>query len=522
MLVSRNKKLLWVSGGIIAGCVLVLAALLAWPLPDMPRQGVAGDFLISNVAVVDVEAGVLRRHQDVVILDGMIALVGSVEATSVQESLITVDGTGKYLMPGLWDMHTHSLKISPQYHHPLFIANGVTGVREMAGCMSEPDSFLACHDDLERWNSALRDKSGLSPRYVIESSAQINGGDNVPDGMPDFFRARNADEARELVAFYADAGADSVKTYSNLTSAAYRALADAARQHEMMLAGHRPLRVSLEEVLQAGQDSIEHPRLFLFECYKGAAAYRALPDPLGAYNTNMRALFVDGHDAERCAMLMDAMAESDTWWTPTLQVLKMSAFAGDRNFREDPRRKYIPYVFEAAMWTPDADRAAENAIDESGRNVDADFYRMARQHVGQAHKAGVKILAGTDAGDTYVFPGFSIHDELVELVSAGLTPADALQSATINAAVFSGNENEFGSIGVGKVADVILLNADPLADIRNTQRIEGLFFNGQYLDRAALDQLLEFAEQQAGSIRANLHLLWGAANSPIVRMQLAD
>jgi imidazolonepropionase-like amidohydrolase len=517
-----RRKLLRAIAGFTGGLVLLLAALLMWPLPEIPMQGVAGDFLIRNVTVVDVEAGVLREKQNVVVIDGRIASVGTAKPAQAQASLVAIDGTGRYLMPGLWDMHIHSLKISSQYIHPLFIANGVTGVREMWGCMSEPDSFIACLDDLERWNEALRDKSGLSPRYVLQSSFQINGGEGVPDGMPDFFRARNAQEARELVAYYAEAGVDSLKTYSDLSAAAYHALADGAREHGIMLAGHRPVRVSLEEMLAAGQDSVEHPRLFLFECYEKAAAYRALPDPLGAYNTEMRADFIDRQDAERCASLIDAMAESDTWWTPTLQVLRMSALAADRGFRDDPRRKYIPYLLKAAMWMPDADRAAANSTDESGRNVDAAMYRMALQHVGQAHMVGVKILAGTDAGDTYVFPGFSIHDELVELVSAGLTPADALRSATVDAALFSGQENDFGSIDTGKVADMILLNADPLADIHNTRNIAGLFFNGQYFDRAALNQLLEFAGRQARSIRTNLHLLWDAVNSPIMRVQLAD
>ncbi len=132
------------------------------------------------------------------------------------------------------------------------------------------------------------------------------------------------------------------------------------------------------------------------------------------------------------------------------------------------------------------------------------------------------MLAGTDAGDTYVFPGFAIHDELLELVSAGLTPADALRSATIDAARFSGRHDEFGSIEAGKMADMLLLDENPLEDIRNTRRIAGLFFDGQYFDRPALDRLLTFAERQAGSVRVNLRLLWQAVNSPIMRAQLAD
>jgi hypothetical protein len=188
---------------------------------------------------------------------------------------------------------------------------------------------------------------------------------------------------------------------------------------------------------------------------------------VAAYTTDMRARFIDEHDPVRCAELMAAMAASDTWWTPTLQVLRMSALAGNREFREDPRRRYIPFIFWAGLWQPDADRAVADARHASGRDVHAELYRLAMDNVRQAHNAGVRIVAG-------------------------------------------------------KVADMILLNANPLTDIRSTGKIAGLFFNGQYLDRAALDELLAFAEDQAGSLRTNLQLLWGALRSPVVWAQAAD
>jgi imidazolonepropionase-like amidohydrolase len=174
------------------------------------------------------------------------------------------------------------------------------------------------------------------------------------------------------------------------------------------------------------------------------------------------------------------------------------------------------------MWEPDADRMASSGTDASGRNIRKEMYHLARQHVGQAHASGAKILSGTDVFDTYVFPGFSIHDELVELVAAGLAPAAALRTATIDAAVFSGVEASYGSIAVGKTSDMLLLNANPLLDISNTRQIDGLFFNGFYFDRKSLDRLLDFAEQQAGSARANLHILWDAVRSPLLRLQFAD
>lgn len=516
------KKLLLAGAAVVASLLLLAAGLLVWPLPETPRTGVEGHFLIRNVAVVDVETGTIWRGRDVVLRDGRIASVGPAEPPRPNDSLITIDGTGKYLMPGLWDMHTHSLRLSPQYMHPLFIANGVTGVRDMSGCMSEPDSFFACIDDRNGWNEATRDRSGLSPRYVLQSSFQINGGNEVPDGYPEFFKARNAEEVRRLVAFYRQSGADFLKTYSELSPDAYRTLADEARKQGLTLAGHRPLGVSLEDMLAAGQHSVEHPRLFLQECHTGAARIRALPDPLAAYDAELGWRLIDEHDRERCADLMGSMAGSDTWWTPTLQVLQMGALAGDEAFRADARLRYVPFLFKKFMWMPDADRAAGQPADASGRELYATQYQMALGHVDEAHSAGVKILLGTDAGDTYVFPGFGVHDELVELVRAGLSPAEAIRSGTLDAAIFSGMEDDFGSIAIGKAGDLILLDANPLEDVRNTQRIAGLFFNGQFFDRSALDELLRFAERQAGSGRTNLHLLWDALNSPLLRVQAAD
>lgn len=516
------RKLLTILTGLAASLAVVLAALLNSPLPEMPRPGLTGEFLVRNVAVVDVVNDRIVLGRDVVVRNGRVASIGASLPASGNRGLVVVDGTGKFLIPGLWDMHVHSLKIAPQYTHPLSIANGITGVREMWGCASVPDSFVACGEEIERWRAGLRDHRHLAPRYIMRSSYAINGEQGVPAAAPAFFKARNADEARALVAHHAAEGVDLLKTYTNLSVAAYDALAAEASQQGLLFAGHVPVRVPLEKVLAAGQHSVEHPRIFLFDCFRGAADFRALPDPMAAYTTDMRARFIDEHDPVRCAERMAAMAASNTWWTPTLQVLRMSALAGNPEFREDPRQRYIPFIFSAGLWRWDADHAAAQAAHASGRDVHAEFYQLALDNVRQAHDAGVRIVAGTDAGDTYIFPGFAIHDELAELVRAGLTPTDALRSATIDAASFSGNARDYGSIEAGKVADMILLDADPLIDIANTRKIAGLFFNGQYLDRAALDELLSFAEDQAGSLRTNLQLLWGALRSPVVRAQAAD
>jgi imidazolonepropionase-like amidohydrolase len=200
----------------------------------------------------------------------------------------------------------------------------------------------------------------------------------------------------------------------------------------------------------------------------------------------------------------------------------MSARAHNRAFREDPRLKYIPFILNEGMWKGDLNRSAKRATDENGRNIDAEMYQLAKSNLLQAHDSGVKLLAGTDAGDTHVFPGFSIHQELEEYVAAGISPEDTLKIATIEAARFSNLAGNYGSIEVGKVADILLLRANPYTDIRNTQKIEGLFLGERYFDRSALDNILDFAERQAGSVRLNLRYLWDALSSPLMRVQLID
>jgi hypothetical protein len=508
--------------GVAVALAVLVAGALAWPMPDMPRPGVSGDFVVRNVAIVDVVGGRILPGRDVVIRAGRIASIATSDGRNRHAGLVSVDGSGKFLAPGLWDMHVHSLKVSPQYTHPLSIANGVTGVREMWGCAGLPDSFVACGEDIARWRAGVRDGSRLAPRYLQRSSFAINGPRGVPADAPPFFRAATAGEAHALVAHHAADGVDLLKTYTELSPAAYAALAAEARTRGVAFGGHLPVRVPLQQALVAGQASIEHPRLFLLECYRDAAAFRALPEPMRAYDNALRARLIDDHDRAHCARQMAAMAQSRTWWTPTLQVLRMGARAGDAGFRNDPRLRYVPFVLWAGLWGPDADAAARQAAAMPGRDVAGELYALAMRNVGEAHAAGVGILAGTDAGDTYVFPGFGMHDELGELVRSGLSPVDALRSATIRAAQFSGMARDFGSVEVGKAADLLLLEADPLADIGNTRKIAGLFFNGRYLDRAALDLLLDHAQRQAGSLRMNLQLVSGALRSPVIRAQAAD
>ncbi len=507
--------------GLLAS-IVALTIALSLPLPEPPLAFTSGPIALTGVTIIDVEQGEALANQTVVMRDGFIERVGPADQVRVLADVRAVDARGQYLIPGLWDMHTHSIKRSPQFHHALYIAHGVTGVRDMSGCLSDDDAYWACPEDRRRWTNQAVLGERVSPRYVLQSSYQTNGGNEVPEGFADFFRLREPADADELVAFYRAQGVDFIKTYSELTSPQYSWIAQSAREQGLAIAGHRPLRVSLAEALAAGQRSFEHGRLFLFECFDGAEAFRNAPDPIAAYDATLRQRLVDERNDEVCAAQMQSMARAGAWWVPTLTTLKMPVTARTSGAESDPRLVTVPWLRRKVMWGPDARHAAREPLLSDGRDIPAELFDRASRDVALAHAAGVRVLAGTDTTDTLVFTGSSLHDELQMMVDAGLAPIEALRSATSHAAEFVGVQSVHGSIAPGKVADLVLLDGDPLADIANTRRIAGVFFGGRYYDDGGLLALQEFVGEQAGGLRANLRLLWDLLASPLMRPQLVD
>lgn len=501
---------------------VALCALLFWPLSNAPTLGKFGQYAIVGVNVVNVSDGTINANRTVLIEHGKIANIIPSDARFSLAAYQRIPAKNKFLIPGLWDMHTHSYALSPQVHHPLYMANGVTSVRDMSGCMDKKDSYWACPANRLQWTKESLQGNRVAPRYILQSSYQTNGGNEVPADFPDYFRLETAQHAQELVEYYASAGVDFVKTYSELSPQQYASLARAVSDSELYLAGHKPISVSLTQAIASQQRSIEHGRLFLFECYAFIDQFRKLDNPIRHYNSQLMWRMLNNQDEATCHSLMQQMAASDTWWVPTLSTLKMSALSREPEFREDPRLDEIPFILKSLIWFPDANRAASSANDETGRFVHQAFYQRAQQLVSAASTSGVKLLAGSDASDTYVFIGSGLHDELENLARAGLSPLHALQAATISAAQFSGMEDQLGSIEIGKLADLVLLDADPLHDISNVRDIAGVMLNGHYYDKAALYELKEFAKAQAGKITLNVQYLWSMLASPLMRQQLAD
>lgn len=403
-----------------------------------------------------------------------------------------VDGAGAWLIPGLWDMHVH-LRGSGQpawtgtdWLMPLFLAHGVTGVREMASDCDGPEEGPVCIEELLGWRARIEAGELLGPRLVALSSFPLN---------PPWDYRVTEEQARQVVAALDERGVENLKIYHRLAPEALAWILDEAGRRGMDAWGHVPLRMSVAEAAAAGLRSVEHARDFLIDCYPGTAAFRAsalAPDPPVDEIRRM----VREHEPARCEETFRALVRHDTAYVPTHLTRRMEAFAGDSAFRADPRARFVPALYLGA-WAEDADRVVARDPTPAGRAAYRAFYEKGLELTGAAHRAGVRVLLGTDAGDSFSFPGSGAHDELEELVAAGLSPAEALRAATLGPAEFLGLDARHGTVEPGRRADLVLLEGDPLADIGNARRIRAVVFGGELLDRDRLDGLLRQAEAAA-------------------------
>ncbi|MGE0555534.1 MAG: amidohydrolase family protein [Gemmatimonadales bacterium] len=451
---------------------LALAALLFQTAAPPPVA-------ITDVAVVVPELDTILPGRTVLIENGRIRSIAP--AAPAPTGARRIDGRGRFLIPGLWDMHVHVRHPSaPEVLFPQFVANGVTGVRDMASaCDHEPREGEACAAELQQWARRIDAGELVGPRLLALASFPLN---------PPWNRAVTETEVRGVVRTMKERGLDYIKVYYRLTPEAFGWVMDEAKAVGIAVGGHIPIRMSAAEASNAGLRSLEHARDFMFDCFPGSAEFRRTTRTQNPSPDVMRAM-VEEHDPALCDRLFATMTKNQTWYVPTLVTRRMDAFADDSAFRDDPRQRFIPAAAWRA-WNQDADRMVALDSTPAGREMVRRFYRMSAALVVKARAAGVPVVVGTDAGDSFVFPGSSVQDELGELVKAGLTPAEALSAATSISARFLGREADYGSVAPGKVADLVLLRADPLADVANVGAIEGVIFGGRYYDRSELDAML--------------------------------
>ena len=427
---------------------LLLIILLPTLLTAQVNRALPSSSLVFNhVTVIDMTGARPKPDMAVVIQGNRITAIGKSARTRFPKNARVIDATGKFLIPGLWDMHVHlgDEDFDKSSYLRLFIANGVTGVRIMEGA-----------PEYQLWRKEIDGGTLLGPRLVI-ASRMIGFGDlsNVSEAS-----------AREEVRKAKQEGADFIKVHDNVLRRSYFALIDEAGRLNMPVEGHVPTSITAEEASNAGQKSIEHST--------------GLDDAKS--------------DSSKAEALIAVFKRNRTWLCPTLIMRSNYASLDDVSFADDPRLKYVKPSWKDRWLRMTKDAVNTPPGEWSKRR---EIIRKEKALVGKMQEAGVGILAGTDDANPYSFVGFGLHDELAMLVEAGLTPMQALRAATLNPAKFFNKLDALGTIEKGKLADLVLLDASPLENIRNTRRINAVVANGRYFPKEALQKILAEVEAAA-------------------------
>lgn len=440
--------------------------------------------IIHDVTVIDTAGGPAQAHRSIFVRgDRVVDIVPSEQLKRIDIAAATwVDGRGKFLIPGLWDMHVHMVfgdwfPRGKEVTLPLFVANGITGVRDMGGEL----------EVLEQWRKEISAGTLIGPRMVI-SGPMLDG---PQPRFPSSIAIKTPEDGRRAVDDLKRRGADFIKLQSLIPREAVFAIAEEARKQGISFVGHVPDSVRASEASNAGQKSFEH----LIGIFEGSSPLEDQfikgPKSIGQ--------FLSSYDPARAAALFALLAKNQTWQCPTLVWERGGNLIDQTDFAHDPRAKYAPATWKDVTWK----RFTEQIVHEFNTDDLATRKRFVEKElevVNAMHRAGIPFLAGTDTPPgVYIFPGFSLHEELQRFVAAGFTPMEALQTATLNPAKFLGMEDRLGTIEKGKLADLVLLDANPLEDIRNTQKIAAVVVNGRYLSRAELDKMLEDVEKAANA-----------------------
>jgi len=402
--------------------------------------------VFTRVNVVDVVNGQILPNSTVVINGRTITAV--TRGGAPPAGAVVVDGLGKFLIPGLWDMHAH-LQGSGEAWLKLYAANGVTGIRDMG---ADLEFILAMRE-------ATASGRVLGPEVLVAGPIL----DDAPADWPLRMRVKNEAEGRAAVQLLKRRGVDLIKVHNYTPRDAFFGIADEAHRQKLPLAGHVPLKVTVEEAIEAGISSIEHLSEDgkVWKTCSGGAQYR--PDA--------------------CRPFYEMMARRRVWQTPTLVTLSELAVVGTPASALNP--EHVAYANKALreLW------AGNQGFFVTRPEIIDILKRLAEVGMIATRDmaaAGVGILAGCDG----LIAGFCVHDELGAMVRAGLTPSAALQTATINPARYLGREARLGSVATGKMANLVLLNANPLDNIANVRNISAVVVAGRLVERKELDEVL--------------------------------
>jgi len=467
--------------------LLPLIIILLWSCGPKKEKA---DLLIYSGSVIDVATGEIQTKAVVVRGDSVLALIND-QDSGKYEIITRINAKGKYIIPGLWDMHVHfgggdTLIQENKNLLPLYVANGITAVRDAAADLSS--SVL-------QWREEINHGKLLGPT-LFTSGPKLEGIKSVWIGD---LEVGTIDSMKLAMDSLQKMKVDFIKITDNaMKPEIYMEAIREAKRRGLKISGHIPFVLPLEEVSAAGLSSVEHLSYFI---KAGSTKDKELSDQVKASKLTAREagpLVLESFDSAYAMDVYQRIAKNGTAATPTLTISKTLAYLDEDDHSHDDYSKYIGKGLKKTYEGRVMRAATDDAKTIANRH---NLYKKASSLLPLLQKAGVTIIAGTDAGylNSFVYPGLALHQELELFVVNGLTPLQALQSSIINGPEFLGKSKKYGSISPGKYADITILNENPLEDIKATRSIQSVILKGKYLDRAALDQLLTEAEKKASN-----------------------
>ncbi|HNP35525.1 MAG TPA: amidohydrolase family protein [Woeseiaceae bacterium] len=500
-------------------------------LPQVYAQDIAAaatPMAVVNVNLVDVAAGQVVPDQSVLISGQRIIFVGDLDSSGIEPDTFVVNGDGLYLVPGFWDMHAHLAYPGAELiSGPAMVANGVMYARDMSGdCIGEECSEQKDITGMRDLESKIETGQVLGPELVAIGSYAVEG-PNIAYGelgrprVPSFLAPRTESQGRSLARYMSDRGVDFIKSYDSIPFPAYMGMISEATLLKLPVAGHVPKSILLIEAIEAGQRTVDHARMLPLACSAVEEVFRDdytawldadIQRTTSKHNTDAKQLpeiamwayyraVLDEFDDQKCQRYIREWAGTDVHYVPTHVTRQAETIMHFRAFFADPRLRYVNEEAVAEWEESAAFYSARFAAHPGAEQNYLDYHLRSLQLTGRAYRAGVKILVGTDVGDTLIYPGFSFHDELGLLADAGMPPDAVLRSATLLAAAFSGRDATEGTITAGKTANFVLLRANPLLDIGNTKSIEAVHYMDRFYDRSALDAILTAVASAANGLQ---------------------
>lgn len=421
-----------------------------------------------NVNVVPMDRERVIQNQTVLVRGGRIAAIGPAKSLRVPKAALRIKGGGRYLMPGLADMHVHLEYFDRDAQLMLFIANGVTTVRNMDG---RPNILL--------WRERIASGTLLGPTIftagpILEGKPPLRNDNQVVETPA---------QAAAAVEEQKTAGYDFIKVYHTLSRETYEAIIAAAGKYGLTVAGHVPRAVGLKGALDAHQRSIEHLDGYLEEI-------EADDSPFRSRWTWLKLYFAVKVDESKILTAVQATRQAGVWNVPTLIVRqKVATPETVQIWLKRVEMRFLPPE-AVEFWRQSNSRITQRMSPEDFLRL-ADGEKVRKKLVKALHDAGAGILAGTDTPNPFVIPGFSMHEELQNLVDAGLTPYQAISAGTRDAAEFLGRANEFGTVAISRRADLILVQGNPLESVSNTKRRVGVMVRGRWYTEADLQKQLD-------------------------------